>query len=440
MQKPSFLGMGGAKKIPLLLIFLISGVQEMLLLRQAARPTSSNHRLQARLQALLVAAAALGCVPCFAQTASDAPAPAAAPSDSSAQIYGIIDAGVRHVDKASAAGSLSPLTNGLNTSRIGLRGIEDLGDGLHATFRLESGFNVGTGAESNAAMFDRTAAVGLGDRSWDLKLGRQEGFGYEDAASGRTDPLQAALNFPNYASPAAAGSKAPVLGANPLQGIYTYTYGQLRFDNALRLTAGGQNWSGGVFYALGGVAGNFSADSVRAARLAGDLGPVSAEGIFQESEDASGNKSRLGVLAGTWTLPAWKFQAGVHDLHIDAGFNSAGLGNGASSTGIQGNSTTVSTVLATAKENFRETVADLAATWQATLAVPLTLAAYKTRTEGAADGDSLALVALGKLYLSKRTALYLELDHARESGQLAVKTVSTGSDATSYMFGVNHRF
>jgi predicted porin len=105
-----------------------------------------------------------------------------------------------------------------------------------------------------------------------------------------------------------------------------------------------------------------------------------------------------------------------------------------------GNSTTVSPVLATAKENFRYTVADLGATWLATDLTPLTLAAYKTSTDGAGSGNSLTWVALGKLYLSKRTALYLELDHANESGQLGVKTVSTVPDATSYIVGVNHRF
>jgi predicted porin len=400
------------------------------------------------LRVLLIAGTALGCVPGNAQTAPqsapayvpETPVPTLPPPSFTTAIYGIVDAGVRHVDQSSAAGSLTQFASGLNTSRVGLRGFEDLGDDLRASFRLESGFNSGTGAQSNTALFDRTAAVGLGGRAWDLKFGRQEGFGYEDAATGKTDPLLMALNFPNYSSPAAAGSKAPVLGANPLQGIYTYTYGQLRFDNALRLTGGGEHWSGGLFYALGGVAGSFSENSVRAARLAGNYGPVSAEGLFQQSEDASGNKSTLGVLAGTWSLQAWRFQAGIHDLHIDAGFNSSGLGNGASSSSIQGNSTTVSTTLATAKEDFRETVADLAATWQATAAIPLTLAAYKTHTEGAGDGSSLALVALGKLYLSKRTALYLELDHARESGQLAVKPVSTSPTAVSYLIGVNHRF
>lgn len=377
---------------------------------------------------------AVACAPSWAQYGGDAT------SAASVQIYGIFDAGVRHVDQSSAAGSLTQYQAGLNTSRIGLRGSEDLGSDLRATFRLESGFNSGTGAMSNTALFDRSAYAGLGGRAWDLKLGRQEGFGYEDAASGRTDPLQMALNFPNYASPAAAGSKAPVLGANPLQGIYTYTYGQLRYDNALKLTGGGENWSGGLFYSLGGEAGAFSEDSVRGARLGGNLGSVSGEILYQDAQDLAGNHSTLDVIAANWEIAAWKFQAGFHDLKIDAGFNSTGLGNGASSSGIQGMSTAVSTVLAKATENFRESVTDIAATWSVVPSVPVTLAAYKTRTDGAGDGSSFTWIALGKYYLSKRTALYLELDHASQSGQLAVKTVSTTSDETSYMVGINHRF
>lgn len=402
-------------------------------LRLVLSPRLRRPRADAAPSFLLGAVLACTGAGAFAQAAPDA-------ATGSVEVYGIIDGGIRHVSQANAAGALTQFVSGLNTSRFGLRGSESLGDDLRATFRLLSGFNAGTGAQSNAALFDRTAAVGLGGRRWDLQLGRQEGFGYEDAAAGRTDPLQMALNYPNYASPAAAGSKAPVLGADPLQGLYTYTYGQLRYDNALRLSTGGANWSGGLFYALGGVAGSFGADAARGARLDGHLGPVGAEVLWQQSEDLNGSKSTLDVIAATWELDAWKFQAGLHQLNIDAGFNSAGLGNGGSSSGIQGNSTSVSTVLAGAKQGFHESIADLAATWQATVAVPVTLAVYRTHTDGTAPGSSLALVGLGKYYLSRRTALYLELDHARQGGQLAVKTVNTLPEFTGYMFGLNHRF
>lgn len=381
-------------------------------------------------------------IPCLAQSVEPyTNAGAAPPAAPSLQPYGIIDAGVRHVDVVSSAGALTQFNSGLNTSRIGLLGFEPIAADLRASLRLETGFNPGNGVQANStSLLDRTADVGLQWKWLQIKAGRMEGFGYELAASGRTDPLAMALNLPNYSSPAAAGSKAPVLGANPLQGVYSYTYGQLRFNNALRLSAEGQTWSAGAIYAFGGVAGDFSADSVRAGHLGWQAGPGQLDAIVQQSLDSSGNRSTLYVLAGVWSLSAWKFQAGFHQVRIDAGFNSAGLGNGASSSGILGNSTTVSTVLATAQENFRFQVSDLGVTWTVAPGRLLTLAAYKDQSAGAGPGDSLALVALGKWFLSPRTALYLELDHDNSSGRLAINPVSGSSLATAYMAGINVHF
>jgi predicted porin len=378
--------------------------------------------------------------PCAAQSVDPGAYSSTAPVPFSAQIWGIIDTGIRHVGQASAAGALTQFASGLNTSRIGLRGTEDMGSDLRASLNLLSGFSPGTGTQANTALFDRAATAGLGWKAWDLKLGRMEGFGYEQAASGATDPLAMALNLPNYSSPAAAGSKAPVLGANPLQAVYTYTYGQLRFSNAVRVSYAGDSWAAGVIYALGGVAGSFDAESVRAAHLGWISGPARGEAVFQQSLDPHGNRSTLDVLAGSWTMDAWKFQAGFHDLLVDAGFNSSALGNGASSTGILGNSTTVSTVLASPTENFRFEVGDLGVTWKPTPAVPLSIVAYKTHTEGAGTGNSLALVALAKWYLNPRTALYLEADQANQSGRLAVKPVSTTTVATGFTAGINVHF
>jgi hypothetical protein len=249
-----------------------------------------------------------------------------------------------------------------------------------------------------------------------------------------------ALNLPNPASPAAAGSKAPVLGANPLQALYSYTYGQLRFNNSIRISTDTPSWSGGLQYALGGVSGASTENTERGGHLGARLGPTRWEAIYQQSVDARGVHSDLGVLAGTWDVDAWKFQAGVHQLRIGAGFDSTGLGNGASSTGILGSSTTVATALAGAKQDFRFTVADLAATWKVTPVVPLTLAGYRTRSDGAGPGGSVALVALGKYYLSRKTALYLEADHAVSSGRLGTKTVTGGASELAYIAGINLRF
>jgi predicted porin len=66
-------------------------------------------------------------------------------------------------------------------SLFGLRGFEDLGDGLSASFRLESGIKGDTGAAggktqtSTASLFNRMAYVGLGSKGFgEMRLGRVE--------------------------------------------------------------------------------------------------------------------------------------------------------------------------------------------------------------------------------------------------------------------------
>jgi predicted porin len=52
------------------------------------------------------------------------------------------------------------ISGGMNTSRWGLRGSEDLGGGLKAVFNLEGGILMDTGAQ-DGALFKRQANVGL---------------------------------------------------------------------------------------------------------------------------------------------------------------------------------------------------------------------------------------------------------------------------------------
>ena len=68
---------------------------------------------------------------------------AAVPSfaQSSVTLFGIVDAGVRYVENGKDNSITSASSNGINTSRLGFRGVEDLGDGLKAGFWLETGFS-----------------------------------------------------------------------------------------------------------------------------------------------------------------------------------------------------------------------------------------------------------------------------------------------------------
>lgn len=97
---------------------------------------------------------------------------AAASAQSNVTLFGIIDLGVRHVKNGdNSIDSLS--SNGVNTSRLGVRGVEDLGGGLSAGFWLETGLNPDTGTTSDSTRFwNRRATVSLNGGFGELRLGR----------------------------------------------------------------------------------------------------------------------------------------------------------------------------------------------------------------------------------------------------------------------------
>jgi len=105
----------------------------------------------------------------------------AANAQSSVTLYGIVDAGVSYVNHSGTTTSNKNFKydDGVASgSRWGLKGNEDLGNGLSALFVLENGFNSGTGAAGQGgAEFGRQAFVGLADRGvGTLTLGRQYSF------------------------------------------------------------------------------------------------------------------------------------------------------------------------------------------------------------------------------------------------------------------------
>lgn len=100
---------------------------------------------------------------------------------SSVTLYGVADAAVRQV-KNGSAGTLKGVASGANTtSRLGVRGVEQLGAGLSAGFHLESGIELDTGSSNASKFWNRRSTVSLMGDFGEIRLGRDTTPTYNNA-------------------------------------------------------------------------------------------------------------------------------------------------------------------------------------------------------------------------------------------------------------------
>ena len=101
-------------------------------------------------------------------------ASSAAFAQSSVTLYGVVDASLESVKGDDTVTRVS--SDNLASSRLGFKGTEDLGNGLKASFLLESNMKMDTGANGGGTtrFFDRAAWVGAAGAFGELRLGRQD--------------------------------------------------------------------------------------------------------------------------------------------------------------------------------------------------------------------------------------------------------------------------
>lgn len=209
-------------------------------------------------------------------------------AQSSVTLYGVIDSGVDYT-KAGNSSQSRVISGGLTGSRIGFRGVEDLGGGLSAIFRLEGGFTADDGNMGQGGrMFGREASVGLSSKElgtftvgrtplpYYMVQFRVDAFAWGGnggmlsvTRSGLTATSQLAPqavsaradNSFNYTSPAwsgfqaramvATGEKASATGrTTSLSGTYT--------DDALDFVTGWSNQKGGTGSATPGEINSYT--------------------------------------------------------------------------------------------------------------------------------------------------------------------------------------
>lgn len=217
-------------------------------------------------------------------------------AQSSVSLTGIADAAARSVSN-EGRGSVKSLVSGSNsTSRLVVRGVEDMGGGLSASFHLEHGIALDTGLPTGG-FWDRRSTVSLTSRSLgELRLGRDfvpsyvgwsrfDVFGYVGVAGSS-----------NLVSATPQGPIRATFGTNPNTTV--------RSSNAIQvfLPGGLGGFEGHAMVAASEGAGATDT-KVTGFRLGwtGKIGSVSyAHTASENGATASGGKLKDTAIGGTW--------------------------------------------------------------------------------------------------------------------------------------------
>ncbi len=226
----------------------------------------------------------------------------AAQAESSVTLFGLIDTGVNYVNNvvdtdAKTSGSRFNLSSGgLQGSRWGLRGTQDLGNGLKAVFTLESGFDVNNGESlQDNRIFGRQAFAGLSGDFGTVTIGRQ----YDSIA--------------DFVSPlAASGRWEGSFAAHP--GDIDNLNNTRRINNSVKYTSNSYDGlSFGGLYSLGGTAGRRSDNQIWSAGIGYNNGPIAlgaaylnaktpANSFFTKGEQDVVKNPIVGAFANAKTL------------------------------------------------------------------------------------------------------------------------------------------
>ncbi|MDO5692981.1 MAG: porin [Pseudomonadota bacterium] len=247
----------------------------------------------------------------------------AAMAQSSVTLYGVADVGGGKIEKGAMAGndasdgfqmtSGSLMNNG--TSRLGVRGVEDLGGGLKAGFNFETGLDL-DGGQADDAFWQRAANLWLGGNWGTFKMGRSLSPSFYGVA---TWELTGAANYSVVATTygaAGAGTRNDSMFSykTPNFGGFSAELGfRAKGDDPKNITGrGGRKYDLNVIYANGPLGIGFSANKVQDNETNMALGAKYNFGNFALAasyNDAKDMGRRGFSLGGTFTTGAFSFTA-----------------------------------------------------------------------------------------------------------------------------------
>ena len=320
--------------------------------------------------------------------------PAAAQSN--VTIFGVLDIGVQRISGGNKSLKLQSI-DGLQTSRLGFRGSEDMGGGLRAGFHLEGAIAPDTGGGFD---FRRRSTVSISkDGIGELRLGRDY-----------TPTFWNISRFNAFGTNGVGAASNLIYGFDGLSGSAKTV---VRSDNAVGyfLPSG----LGGVYGQAMLAAGEGSTGKYAGLRVGYAAGPVDvAASVSDTDNNVAGDKFRVSSVGGT-------FDAGVAKLF--------GLVHNSKQTTREQNNWVVGANMPLGQAILRASYTH----------------AHLTNSATNADYTGKQL-ALGGIYnLSKRTALYSTWSRVQNSstGKFVIAgapAITAGQGSSAVEAGVYHAF
>ncbi|MEM5383212.1 porin [Paraburkholderia phymatum] len=369
---------------------------------------------------------------------------ATANAQSSVTLYGTLDAGLVYTNNQAGHSNWQQGSGTVSDTYFGLRGSEDLGNGLHAIFTLENGFDLNNGGlKENNTLFNRQAYVGLQSNQFGtLTLGRQY-----DSMVDYLAPLSAAgSGFGNN------------LAGHPFDNDNLDN--SFSIKNAVKYTSA--NYAGlqfGGLYGFSNEANGFADNRAWSAGASYKNGPLNIAAAYLQLNNAGSNNTNGAISAG---------QGGAAQLAAQTQ-RSYGVGAnytyGPATVGLLWTHTQLDNLQSAnvggtfinglAGTNLHMDNYEVNGRYELTPA--LAFAAAYTFTDGRVSGSNGSgspkwhTVSLqGDYSLSKRTDVYLEGVYQHASGNLgnfgenvaAINTLTPSStqNQTAVAVGLRHRF
>ena len=367
-------------------------------------------------------------------------------AQSSVQLYGIVDAAIRHTNNegANKSGLTKMIGGGMSESRWGINVKEDLGGGLSAIANLENRFWTDSGSSSTAQPYFAQSWVGLRSSSFgQITMGRQYNVLFDLVTS-----TYASFPYSPYmdAYKPEIGMSLGARANNMLK--YVAEFGPVRaglqysFDEGNTFAKKGA----GVDMTPGGLALKTAGGYLRYS-----ANGISAGAAYQSSTLPAGTKVDAWTLGGSYRTGALYLMAGYGQNKVKDALPGV-AGGGALDAGLLNaywaGSSNGGFIAGTSPANFanKREMFKVGFGYQITPQLNAGLHYYHAKqsgsSSGAFNGKADFIVAVADYAFSKRTDAYFAVDHTKTKGGAGVVLDGTNgaTKRTGITVGLRHRF